>query len=80
MHIDRLLEACIKMPMPECRLFMYPKVYMVSRHDALSMVYDHLNQYEEAIVQAEIALESCKNDRIEKNVRIWRDWLAKNDG
>ena len=70
------LEKCIKMEQPDCKLFVYPKVYKVNRHDLLSMVYHHLKIFDKAIEQAEIALESTSNERIKKNVRTWREHLG----
>lgn len=68
------LEMCVSMPMPACRLFLNPRVYMVMRHDALSMVYHHLRKYDLAIQQAEIAMTASPNPRIAKNIKLWRDW------
>jgi hypothetical protein len=72
------LERAITMPMPTTRLFVAPRIYLVARHDLLSMVYDHLGMYKEAIDQAEIALKTTDNDRIKRNVEIWKEWLERN--
>lgn len=66
------LEKCVQMPIPVCRMFVNPSVYLVARYDLLSMVYNHLGQYEDAIEQAEKALEAAKNERIENNISSWR--------
>lgn len=66
------LEKCVSMPMPKCRLFLVPRVYLVMRHDLLSMVYHHNGKPRQALEQAEIALKAASNSRIEKNVMLWR--------
>lgn len=74
------LEKCIELEQPDCKLFVDPRVYLVGRYDLLSMVYNHLGQFGKAIEQAEKALRSAPNERIEKNVRIWREQLSKHGG
>jgi len=66
------LERCVAMPMPNCRLFLNKRIYLVNRHDALSLVYSHLGKYGQAIEQAELALKAAPNGRIEKNISIWK--------
>jgi len=65
------LERCIDMDVPECQLFVNPKVYMVDRYDLLAMVYNHLGEYEKAIETAQMALDVAPNARIQNNVEIW---------
>ena len=66
------LEACIQMPLPpKARLFVSPRIYMVDRHDKLSMVYHHLGMYKEAIEQAEIILKVAPSPRVENNIKCW---------
>jgi tetratricopeptide (TPR) repeat protein len=71
------LEKCITLPMPQCRLFLVPRVYWVMRHDLLSMVYHHTGKIKQAIEQAEIALEKVNDARIKKNVALWKEHLNK---
>jgi tetratricopeptide (TPR) repeat protein len=69
------LEKCVELPMPDCNLFVTPMVYMFNRHDALSMVYNHYGEYKKAIEQGEIALKAKKDERVKKNVRVWKEHL-----
>jgi len=71
------LEACIDMPVPECRLFVNPRVYLVDRYDKLSMTYNHLGRYQDAADMAERALESVQDSRIANNVKCWKKALSK---
>ena len=71
------LEKCVSLPMPQCRLFLVPRVYWVMRHDLLSMVYHHTGKIKLAIEQAEIALEKVKDSRIARNVELWKEVLNK---
>lgn len=71
------LEKCIELDQPYCKLFVNPKIYLVDRHDLLSMVYNHLGFYAQAIDQAKKALEAAPNPRIEKNVAIWSTHIDK---
>lgn len=73
------LEKCYQLSMPNCIMFVNPRIYMVERYDLLSMVYNHLGEYGRAIEMAEKALEAAPNERIEKNVKIWSDCIAKFD-
>ena len=73
------LEKCIELGKPMGKLFITPKIYLVDRYDLLSMVYHHLGWWGKAIEQAEKALTSVKNARIEKNVSLWRASLNKHD-
>jgi len=74
------LKQCVELPMPNCKLFMSPKVYLSDRYDLLAMVYSHLGQYGRAIDFARKALEAAPNERIEKNIRVWREHLDKFKG
>jgi tetratricopeptide (TPR) repeat protein len=71
------LEHCVKMEMPKCRLFVTPRIYMVDRYDLLSMVYNHLKQYEKAIQMAEKAYETAEIPRIKNNIEIWSKWISR---
>jgi len=66
------LEACVAMPLPSVRLFLNPRIYLVERHDLLSMVYHHLRMPLKAAAQAALALTAAPNARIEKNMALWR--------
>ena len=71
-----LEKACL-MPEPSVKLFLTPKIYRMDRYDALAMVYHHLRMWAEAIVYGEKALSAYggKNDRLENNIRIWKEQL-----
>ena len=73
------LEKCISMEIPRCKLFVNPRTYQVDRYDLLSMVYNHLGQYDKSIEQAEKALKSTSNPRIKNNVKIWKNHIRGND-
>lgn len=66
------LTKCIELDLPNCRLFINPKIYLIDRYDLLSMVYSHLKQYGRAIDCAKKALKVAPNARIEKNIQFWK--------
>lgn len=70
-------EKCSEMPVPKCKLFVNPRIYLVNRYDQLSMVYHHLGRYEDAIVQAKKALENAPNPRIDNNIRCWEESIGR---
>jgi glycosyltransferase involved in cell wall biosynthesis len=75
------LEKCVSMPMPHCRLFLNPRIYLIDRHDLLAMVYHHVGRFDLAIEQAKLALAaapSVPNKRIETNLSIWQEYVAGN--
>ena len=74
------LLKCASLPVPQCRLFLNLRVYLIDRYDLLSMVYNHTGEYLKAIEQAEIALRAAPIARIQRNIEIWREHLNKRDG
>jgi len=74
------LERCVQMEMPNCSLFLTPKIYKVDRYDKLSMVYHHLGHFGRAIKMAEKALESASIKRIYDNVEFWRGHIRRHGG
>jgi len=69
------IDKCLQLELPHCKLFVNPRTYMVDRYDLASMIYDHIGQYDKAVEQAEKALSAEENERIAKNVRIWKEHL-----
>lgn len=65
------LEFCVDMPIPQCRLFVNPMVYLFNRYDLLSMVYHHMGRYEDAIATAKRALVRVTDPRVQKNIAHW---------
>ncbi len=67
------LEECLKMDIPNCKLFVTPKVYMYDRYDLLAMAYGHLGEYDKAIATAQKILERNADDaRVLKNIECWK--------
>jgi tetratricopeptide (TPR) repeat protein len=74
------LERCIQLDVPQCKLFVNLRVYLVDRYDQLSMAYNHLHQFGRAIQYAKKALDAGPNERIETNIRVWRNEIKLQGG
>ena len=71
-------ERCCSLEIPDVRLFVYPRIYMIYRYDYLAMTYHFLGLIDLAIENVKKALVADPEDgRLQNNFISWEKTIKK---